>query len=625
MHVVTFYSYKGGVGRTMALVNVAVSLAKAGKRVLLVDFDLEAPGLPSFDILSPGRGRRGIVDFIEEYRAGLVAPDVSDYLVKCDHEDMTLWLMTAGDNSSPEYTGRLNAIDWERLYLEEDGYLLIEDLRNQWADFEGAGFDYVFVDSRTGHTDVGGICTRQLPDAVAIMYVPNDQNVDGLVPIVKAIRKQAVERARPIELHFCPSNVPDEYDEDSILEKLLATASRKLEYDRRIGIDQPATIIYHRTSLELLTEPVVALTKQRTKLAKEYSELKDAIISKNFSDLDGALTALDRMADQYESARNLGKAQISKSLVEDGSEILQLHPRNARVAILAGDLFQVAGEYELDVHARTRAIDLGDHSNRAYLGRAISCLNLGRTNEAMQDLTRILHDPDATAFDYSPALHLFLSNSDDYEKKSLELFESSSVSIGAKKILSQTLMMNRAQLSVVADQFSSIARMPSVLPKIQYDLFNIVALALIGSHRFADAVEICDLQSQTATDRREGQLAIDFNRCMALWGIEGTPPLELFAQVSKQIASGAQGDANAHQCFALVRSIVGKADEALVDLDEALLRIVPRRPVFSCWRFLYVTEDTFRADIEEMRAGLVAGNRLVPPFLNEAAGLEKLS
>ena len=46
--VVTFYSYKGGTGRTMALANVAWILAAAGKRVLVADWDLEAPGLHKF-------------------------------------------------------------------------------------------------------------------------------------------------------------------------------------------------------------------------------------------------------------------------------------------------------------------------------------------------------------------------------------------------------------------------------------------------------------------------------------------------------------------------------------------------------------------------------------------------
>ena len=49
--IITFYSYKGGTGRTMALANVGWILASSGKRVLLVDWDLEAPGLHRY--LSP--------------------------------------------------------------------------------------------------------------------------------------------------------------------------------------------------------------------------------------------------------------------------------------------------------------------------------------------------------------------------------------------------------------------------------------------------------------------------------------------------------------------------------------------------------------------------------------------
>ena len=46
--IITFYSYKGGTGRSMALANVAWILASNGKRVLVVDWDLEAPGLHEY-------------------------------------------------------------------------------------------------------------------------------------------------------------------------------------------------------------------------------------------------------------------------------------------------------------------------------------------------------------------------------------------------------------------------------------------------------------------------------------------------------------------------------------------------------------------------------------------------
>ena len=40
----TFYSYKGGVGRSLALANLAYILAWEGRKVLIIDMDMEAPG-----------------------------------------------------------------------------------------------------------------------------------------------------------------------------------------------------------------------------------------------------------------------------------------------------------------------------------------------------------------------------------------------------------------------------------------------------------------------------------------------------------------------------------------------------------------------------------------------------
>lgn len=62
MYTITFYSFKGGVGRTMALVNVAAQLAEMGRKVLVVDFDLEAPGLETFERLRPPQPHRGLVE-----------------------------------------------------------------------------------------------------------------------------------------------------------------------------------------------------------------------------------------------------------------------------------------------------------------------------------------------------------------------------------------------------------------------------------------------------------------------------------------------------------------------------------------------------------------------------------
>ena len=46
--IITFYSYKGGVGRSMALANCAIILTRWNYSVLIIDWDLEAPGIENF-------------------------------------------------------------------------------------------------------------------------------------------------------------------------------------------------------------------------------------------------------------------------------------------------------------------------------------------------------------------------------------------------------------------------------------------------------------------------------------------------------------------------------------------------------------------------------------------------
>src|SRR5262249_23675744 len=78
--IVTFYSYKGGVGRTMALANVAWILASNGYRVLAVDWDLESPGLHRYfhpfleDKALTKSSSLGILDMIRGYVEAVLTP-----------------------------------------------------------------------------------------------------------------------------------------------------------------------------------------------------------------------------------------------------------------------------------------------------------------------------------------------------------------------------------------------------------------------------------------------------------------------------------------------------------------------------------------------------------------------
>ncbi len=115
---ITFYSYRGGADRLTALVNVGVDLARRGRKVLLVDFDLESPGLTELAPLRLEQPHLGLVEFVAEYLDTNQAPPVSEYLYRAasiGKKGGELWVMPAG-KEDPDYWAALARIDWQELY-----------------------------------------------------------------------------------------------------------------------------------------------------------------------------------------------------------------------------------------------------------------------------------------------------------------------------------------------------------------------------------------------------------------------------------------------------------------------------------------------------------------------------
>jgi hypothetical protein len=205
--IITFYSYKGGTGRSMALANVAWILASNGKRVLAVDWDLEAPGLhryfapflPDPDLTDT----EGLIDFCFAFALEALTPpqkealdpswheplaDLLGYAVPLDHRfpnDGSLDFVCAGKQDSG-YAGRVNSFNWERFYEGMGGGAFLETVRRKL----GAEYQYVLLDSRTGVSDTSGVCTVQMPDTVLVCFTANNQSIDGAAAVAASIRAQ---------------------------------------------------------------------------------------------------------------------------------------------------------------------------------------------------------------------------------------------------------------------------------------------------------------------------------------------------------------------------------------------------------------------------------------------------
>lgn len=193
--VVTFYSYKGGVSRTFLLANIATQLADWGYSVCCIDWDLEAPGLHRYfeDYLPESRkpGLLHLVDRLARSRSKskkAVASALQDSLetatIRHRRKTITVDLILAG-NHSDAYYSHVGKIDWADLYEKKGLGDEIESLR----DLLKSKYDFVLVDSRTGISDVLGICTSQLADSVVFVMTANQQNLDGIQYLSSAIEE----------------------------------------------------------------------------------------------------------------------------------------------------------------------------------------------------------------------------------------------------------------------------------------------------------------------------------------------------------------------------------------------------------------------------------------------------
>jgi cellulose biosynthesis protein BcsQ len=202
--IVTFYSYKGGTGRSMLLANVAWILASNGSRVLAVDWDLEAPGLHKyFQPFLVDKGlteTEGVIDFVTEFataardRTANDDPnwfdpfaDMAQYAVPLEWEfDGGRLDFVGAGRQGASYSIRVNSFDWHEFYDRLGGGVFLARARQHLKD----RYDHVLIDSRTGLSDTSGICTVQMPDALAVCFTLNNQSVEGAADVARSVRRQ---------------------------------------------------------------------------------------------------------------------------------------------------------------------------------------------------------------------------------------------------------------------------------------------------------------------------------------------------------------------------------------------------------------------------------------------------
>ena len=228
--IITFYAYKGGTGRTLALSNIARYLAeKKGYRVGLIDMDLESPGLPHEPLCSELEigdkkneqkrkvllekidNQLGIVDlYLNLLKGGIDSLEIEKAVVPLpSNGNGNIILMPAGIGSVKKgnrYISNSNKLSSKisTLIQEEkrDSYAYLTDCLNEIINLyiNTYQLDFVLIDGRTGSSLFQPIYTFSIPHALVLFLGLNEQNMEGSLNLLNMGYTKDAVTASPVFL-----------------------------------------------------------------------------------------------------------------------------------------------------------------------------------------------------------------------------------------------------------------------------------------------------------------------------------------------------------------------------------------------------------------------------------------
>ena len=211
--ILTFYSFKGGVGRTTALAAFAIQRARAGERVAVIDMDLDAPGAGAL-LAADDRGTAapwGAIDYLLERPVAEL--DLRDYYHACRREAVTrqgeIVVVPAG-SLAPErdYLNKLARVDFEP--PTADGarpplHLLLEQVRQELKP------QWILLDSRAGLSEPAGLLLGGIAHLHVLFGTSSEQSWQGVRVVLERIGASRVRESNTqLECILVQAMVPED-------------------------------------------------------------------------------------------------------------------------------------------------------------------------------------------------------------------------------------------------------------------------------------------------------------------------------------------------------------------------------------------------------------------------------
>jgi tetratricopeptide (TPR) repeat protein len=663
MYTVTFYSYRGGVGRTTALVNVAFDLARRGRKVLLVDFDLEAPSLP----MRPEAGAHlGLVEFVADYLRSGEVPDVRKYVYQVERiekDSAEIWVMPAGRAHDPssgddDYWLTLRRINWKELYDHQDGFVLFETLKFQWQELLHP--DYVLIDAHAGIYDRLAICTRQLPDAVVMMYTPESAYYvpDGLQRVLKDIIAESKLPSSPkIDLLTVASMVSPELvgerdfsiilyysDECGIFltSQVAIPLAPELLGGGFLFQSVEKSILAPSDWLFGLAKVLVVGTSPRPRLSQEYRRLANALIRCNcVQDSQGARAFLkelqirpdpplpDDLDDPRDSVANWISDRTRKL-----EEIVKNFDQDPEILAQAASCLFLQGRYARAMETLDRALEISPRSDSILWQRASYRRRLGIPGEA-EDLLTLLEGGSSVASNPNRVFEIECWR--DLESPELDtspLDKSYPLEADTSFLNPHVASAFRRLRQIAPEKAQQVLEMPRV-----QKLFELAPYVECKQEELVYAIQSRQWQALiNSLEERVGQstpvsFSVHFYLSMAYWGSgDEARSIEVCKTARDSLLQGSDPATwlrgfdgfpplmtDWMSLLSLIFWRAGDTDSALELLDrcDELLAKGHKGFFFSYWRFHSVSWDLFQEDCDLLRKMIQGGGRtdIRPVFL----------
>lgn len=250
MRTITYYSYKGGVGRSLLVANTAKYLSTLGKSVFALDLDLEAPGLHyKFELGSDAERLAvvpGIVDILAAFLKQQPLPqDLEKHTINLKVADGAgpIHIMPAGTAPSGEYWRLLSQVSWYDIFYGNRpmGVPFFLELKERIR--AGYSPDFLLIDARTGITEMGGIATTLLPDSVVCLALASVEHLEGLRAVMHGIKNTTSREGTSVRLLPVISRLSQRKNEETELSTIRAFLNAPIKEDGpSLNLDEIMTL-----------------------------------------------------------------------------------------------------------------------------------------------------------------------------------------------------------------------------------------------------------------------------------------------------------------------------------------------------------------------------------------------